>query len=168
MTTTTETTGATAPPPVDTLPVTYLCEVRVAFDPAMLVYETPSGLRIDAIASGGTVRGPRLDAEVLPGGGDWLELAGDGIARMDVRATFRTTDGAIIHYRSTGRITLGDEARQRFLAGETVYAEEAHGRAAPLFETAAGPHRWLNGVLAVGRVVELSQRHIRYQLFVVE
>lgn len=165
--TTTETTGVRAAPP-DALPVTPLCEVRVAFDPAMLVYPTPSGLRIDAIASGGTVRGPRLDAEVLPGGGDWLELAGDGIARMDVRATFRATDGGVIHYRSAGRIVLTDEARERFLAGGTVGPGEVYGRAAPLFETAAEPHRWLNGILAVGRVVELSQRHIHYELFVVE
>lgn len=161
--TTTETTGTAA-----ALPVTELCEVRVAFDPAMLVYETPGGLRIDAIASGGTVRGPRLDAEILPGGGDWLEMADDGIARMDVRATFRATDGGIIHYRSAGRITLGDDARVLFLAGETLGADAVHGRAAPLFETAAEPHRWLNGILAVGRVLELSQRHIAYELFVVE
>jgi hypothetical protein len=163
------TTTETAPPTgSDVLPVRYLCEVGVTFDPAMLVYEVPSGLRIDAIASGGTVRGPRLEAEILPGGGDWLQLAGDGIGRMDVRATFRTPDGAVLHYRSTGRIVLGDDARQRFLAGETIQADEVHGRTAPLFETAAETYRWLNGVLALGRVLELSQRHIRYELFVVE
>ena len=49
-----------------------------------------------------------------------------------------------------------------------IHADEVHGRAAPLFETAAEPYRSLNGVLAVGRVVELSQGHIRYELFVVE
>lgn len=162
--TTTETVTSTA---TDVLPVRHLCEVAVTFDPAMLVYEVPAGLRIDAIASGGNVRGPLLEAEILPGGGDWLELVGDGIARMDVRATFRTTDGAVLHYRSTGRIVLGDAARQRFLAGETIQADDMYGRAAPVFETAAEPYRWLNGVLAVGRVLELSQRHIRYELFVV-
>jgi hypothetical protein len=164
----TTTDPVAALPAVDVLPVSPLCEIRVAFDPAMLVYETPGGLRIDAIVSGGTVRGPRLDAEVLAGGGDWLTVPPDGIARMDVRATFRTPDGAVLHYTSTGRISLGDDARQRFLAGETVHGDEVHGRAAPLFETAAEPYRWLNGVLAVGRVVALSLRHIRYQLFVVD
>jgi hypothetical protein len=158
----------TEPASVHHLPVTYLAEVHVTFDPAVLVYETPSGLRIDAIASGGTVRGPGLDADVLPGGGDWLTLAGDGVARMDVRATFRTSAGDVVHYTSSGRIALGDDARARFLGGATIEADEMYGRATPLFETAAEPHRWLNRAVAVGRIVELSRHHIRYQLFTLD
>jgi hypothetical protein len=156
------------PATVTALPVAFLGEVRVAFGTGVLAYETPTGMRLDAIATGGTVRGPRLDAEVLPGGGDWLELGPDGIARMDIRATLRTTDGAIVHYTSRGRTVLDDDARARYLAGEPVGPEGLFGRATPLFETAAEPYRWLNGAVAVGRVVELSQHHIHYQLFTLD
>ena len=121
------------PGAVTELPVSFLGEVRVAFGAGVLAYETPTGMRIDAVATGGTVRGPRLDAEVLPGGGDWLALGPDGIARMDVRATLRTTDGAVVHYTSLGRTVLDDDARARYLAGETVGPEGLFGRATPLF-----------------------------------
>jgi len=158
----------TDPRTIDHLPVEYLFEFRVDFDPAMLVYATPYGTRIDAIASGGTAAGPRFNGEVLAGGGDWLTLPADGIARMDVRATVRTDTGEHVHYTSAGRIALDDDALDRFLAGGTVGVDEMYGRATPLFETSAELYRWMNRVVSIARVVEVSLRHIRYQLFAVE
>jgi len=38
-------------------------------------------------ATGGNFDGPKLRGVVLPGGGDWLRIRGDGAAELDVRAT---------------------------------------------------------------------------------
>jgi Protein of unknown function (DUF3237) len=152
---------------VTDLPVEYLFEFRVDFDPAMLIYPTPVGTRIDAIASGGKAEGPRFNGELLPGGGDWLTVPSDGIARMDVRATIETDSGDHVHYTSAGRTVLDSDTRVRFLAGETILGTEMYGRTAPLFETSSESYGWLNSTVAVGVVVELSLDHIRYQIFAV-
>jgi len=145
--------------------VDYMFEFRVDFEPEMLIYPTPFGTRIDAIVSGGQADGPRLNAEVLAGGGDWLTMPADGIARMDVRATLRTNSGDYVHYTSSGRCVLDAQTRDRFLAGETITRDEMYGRASPLFETGSEAYAWLNEVVATGVIVELSLRQIRYQIF---
>jgi Protein of unknown function (DUF3237) len=153
---------------VTDLAVAYLFEFRVDFDPAMLIYPTPVGMRIDAIASGGKAEGRRFNGEVLAGGGDWLTVPSDGVARMDVRATIKADSGDFVHYTSTGRIVLDANTRDRFLAGETIQGAEMYGRTAPLFETSSESYGWLNGTVAAGVVIELSLKHIRYQIFAIE
>lgn len=157
----------TDPHQLTQLEVDYLVELRVHFEPAMLIYPTPFGTRIDAISSGGTATGPRFNGEVLAGGGDWLSMPADGIARMDVRATLRADSGDIVHYTSTGRVVLDDDARARFLTGGTLRAGDMYGRGAPLFETASERFAWLNGLAAAGVIAELSLHHICYQIYVI-
>jgi Protein of unknown function (DUF3237) len=147
------------------LPVEYLFELRVDFDPPMLMYPVPSGTRVDAIATRGRAEGPRLRGDVLPGSGDWLTVTPDGVAHMDVRATIRADSGGHVHYTSAGRTVLDPAARDRFLAGDTILGTEMYGRTAPLFETSSESYGWLNGIVAAGVVDELSLTHIRYRIF---
>ncbi len=147
------------------LPVEYLFELRADFDPPVLIYPVPSGTRIDAIASGGRAEGPRLSGDLLPGSGDWLTVTPDGVARMDVRATIKADSGDHVHYTSAGRTVLDPDARDRFLAGETIFGTEMYGRTAPVFETSSESYGWLNGIVAAGVVDELSLTHIRYRIF---
>ena len=142
----------------------HLFDLAVDFEP-MPVYASPLGTRLDAIVRRGTAPGPKLDGEVRPGGGDWIVVGGDGVARLDVKATIRTPDAEMVHLTSTGRVVLDDGTRDRFLAGETITGDEMYARTAPLFETGADAYRWLNGTVAVGLVVELSLEHIRYQVY---
>jgi hypothetical protein len=142
----------------------HLFDLAVDFEP-MPIYASPLGTRLDAIVRRGTAKGPRLDGEVLPGGGDWIVVGADGIARLDIRATIRTHDAETIHVTGTGRVVFDDGTRGRFLAGETIAADEMYARTAPLFETGADAYRWLNATVAAGLVVELSLEHIRYQVY---
>jgi Protein of unknown function (DUF3237) len=84
---------------------------------------------------------------------------------MDVRATIRADSGDHVHYTSVGRTVLGPDARDRFLAGETIFGTEMYGRTAPVFETSSEAYGWLNGIVAAGVVDELSLTHIRYRIF---
>lgn len=154
------------PTTVDALPVEYLFDLAIDFDP-MQIYPSPLGTRMVAVVRQGTARGPRLDGEVLPGGGDWLVVGSDGVARIDVRATLRAVDGAMIHLTNTGRVRMDGDARDRFLAGERIRFAEMHARTAPLFETGSDEYAWLNHTVAIGNVVELGLDHIRYQVFAV-
>jgi Protein of unknown function (DUF3237) len=130
-------------------------------------YPTALGTRLVAVVAGGRVAGPRLDGEVMPGGGDCLLLGPDGVARMDVRATVRTSGGDMLYLTGQGRTRLLDGARDHFVGGETVTERDGqlHSRLALLFEVAAGEHGWLNSAVAVGLVSELSQHHIEYRCY---
>jgi hypothetical protein len=154
----------TDPSSVEAITVEHLFDLAVDFDP-MKIYPSPLGTRIDAIVRQGKADGPRLQGEVLAGGGDWIVVGADNVGRMDVRATIRTHDDEMIHLTNTGRVALDDEARARFLAGETIAFDEMYARTAPLFETGSEPYHWLNRTVAVGVVVELSLQHIHYQVY---
>jgi Protein of unknown function (DUF3237) len=155
---------ATHPPQVEAIAVEHLFDFAIEFD-RMKVYPTPLGTRLDAIVRRGKVDGPRLQGEVLAGGGDWIVVGDDGVGRLDVRATVRTHDDEMIHVTNTGRVVLTDESRARFLAGETIGFDEMYSRTAPLFETGSDAYRWLNRTVTVGLVVELSLEHIHYQVY---
>src|SRR6202165_4857195 len=63
----------------------------------------PHGTRRTVPITGGDFDGPRLRGSVLPGGSaDWLLLRPDGVLELDLRATLRTDDGALISTRSFG------------------------------------------------------------------
>jgi Protein of unknown function (DUF3237) len=150
-------------PVLPTLPVEHLCDLRVELEPARVI-ETPVGMRMVFIARGGRVEGPELQGEVLPGGGDWLLVGEDAIGRVDVRATVRTEDGALIDYTAGGVIRIPPDGVQRLAAGERLPFEETYVRTTPKFETADERYRWLNGLVVVGHN-ELSKDHIDYRMY---
>ncbi|HEX6238548.1 MAG TPA: DUF3237 domain-containing protein [Acidimicrobiales bacterium] len=149
---------------LDHLPVRRLCAMAVRFE-QMHVFSTPLGTRITAVAGGGELRGPALSGTVAPGGGDWLLVGSDGVARLDIRITVVADDGNVVSLTGSGRVLLTPEGRERFLAGETVGDDEMSGRATLLFETGSERHAWANSVVAVGIVTELAQSHIRYEVY---
>jgi hypothetical protein len=74
-------TGLNDLPLLSELPVEYLCDFSVDLEPAQLI-GTPVGARMTFIAKGGSVEGPKIKGELLPGGGDWLMGGSDQIGRI--------------------------------------------------------------------------------------
>ena len=88
----------------------HICSYGVTLhSPFEVIGETPLGLRVNAYVSGGTVEGPRIRGEFLPVGGDWLTVRSDGVGVLDVRATIRTHDEALIYVQYQGVLELGDD-----------------------------------------------------------
>lgn len=150
-------------PLVDSLPVEHLFDMHVNLQAAQAI-TTPLGARMTFITTGGVIDGPRLRGEILPGGGDWLTLGADGVGRVDVRATLRTHDGALIHYESRGIIKIPADGLDRLAAGEVLPFDQTYVRTTPTFETSAEPYAWLSEVVAVGYNV-LSPNHIDYRIY---
>ena len=88
----------------------HLLDIRISFDPVQ-IFETPVGTRFTYVVKEGRCEGPKIAGDILPGGGDWILLGTDQVARLDVRATLRTDDGAHVHLTNTGRDA--DESRCR-------------------------------------------------------
>jgi hypothetical protein len=72
--------------------------------------------RVFIPVTGGHIKGPGIDATVLPGGGDWLLLdTASATAHLDVRAQAQTTEGEIIYAHYPGILKVNDPAVQKFL-----------------------------------------------------
>jgi hypothetical protein len=150
-------------PLVTALPVDHLFDMHVNLQPAQPI-PTPVGTRMTFITTGGVIDGPKLRGELLPGGGDWLVLGADGTGRVDVRATLRTHDGALIHYESRGIIKIPADGVQRLAAGEVLSFAETYVRTTPKFETSDERYAWLSEVVALGYNI-LSPNHIDYRIY---
>jgi hypothetical protein len=150
-------------PLVRELPVEHLFDMHVDLEPAQSI-STPAGARMTFIVKGGVIDGPKLQGEILPGGGDWLLVGSDGAGRVDVRATLRTHDGALIHYETRGVIKIPADGLERLAAGEVLPFEETYVRTTPKFETSDERYAWLSGVVAIGYNI-LSPNHIDYRIY---
>ena len=150
-------------PLVSELPVEHLVDLSVELEPAQLV-ATPLGLRYTLIVTEGRFEGPKLSGEILPGGGDWILFGDDGIGRLDVRATMRTDDGALMHLTSGGVSRVPADAQERLEAGEKLPFAESYIRSTPKFETSDERYSWINEAVAVG-YNEFSPGHIDYRIY---
>ena len=134
---------------MDGLATELLFEMNLVLEPIQVVGPTPNGDRRICYIKGGRFSGPKLQGEVLPGGGDWLLLRPDGARTLDIRLTLRTDDGHPIYLVSRGILHISPETFQRLTAGEEIDPAEYYFRTTPLFETAAARLDWLNRVVAV-------------------
>lgn len=126
----------------------------------------PFGHRMIARVTGGRVEGPRLNGEVVPGGGDWALIDGKNTLRLDARITLRSDDGALIFASYRGVITPIDPATvARAIAG-TLEPGELYYRTTPVFETGDERYAWLNTVVCVA-VGNISAEGVSYDVFAV-
>ena len=141
----------------------HLFDLSIDLEPAQRI-PTASGLRVTYIVASGTVDGPAMRGEVLPGGGDWLLFGADGVGRLDVRATLRAESGTLVHTVIDGIADLRGEALGRLQAGEHISWRDMYVRSTARFETADEELAWLSSTVAVG-VNELGPDHVDYRLF---
>ena len=126
----------------------------------------PEGIRVNFYVTGGSIQGPRLAGTILPVGGDWLTLRRDGVGMLDVRATFKTGDDALIYIAYCGIGDLGEDGYDRFVRGELPPTLAL--RTAPVFRTAAPQYQWLHRLLCVSvGEVDFKSLEVRYDVFAV-
>jgi hypothetical protein len=142
----------------------FLCTLTGTVAPPREIGGTPRGNRRFFAVTGGSFEGPRLRGEVLPEGGDWLIIRPDGVVELDVRATLRTDDGALIYLRQTGLRRATPEVQARLARGEAVVSDEYYFRVVPTFETSAPQYAWLNSVIAIG-VGERLPDGVSYRMY---
>ncbi len=99
--------------------------------------------------TGGTVRGPRLNGRVLPGGADYELIRPDGNSRLEAHYGIEAEDGTPIYIVNRGLYVAPASVTARLDAGEDVPPAEYYLRAAPVFDAPAGPHGWLSDHLFV-------------------
>jgi len=128
----------------------HVLDARVLVGPAHELGEIGGGRRRVVPIIGGNVEGPRLKAEVLPGGADWQTIFPDGRTEVLARYTLQASDGASIGIVNRGVRRGPADVIRRLTSGEIVEPNEYYFRTAPVFEVAAGAHAWLLDYVFVG------------------
>jgi len=127
-----------------------LMTLRVTVAAPHSIGAVPHGTRRTAPLTGGEFEGPRLRGFVLPGGsGDWLLLRADGVLELDLRATLRTDDGALISMKSFGLRHGPPDVMAAMARGEPVDPSTYYFRTTPRFETAHPAYAFLNHLVTV-------------------
>jgi hypothetical protein len=126
-----------------------LMMLQVAVVGPQKIGSVPYGSRVTAPITSGHFEGPRLRGRVLPGGGDWTLLRGDGVLELDLRLTLETDDGALIHMTSFGLRHGPPDVIAALARGERVDASTYYFRTTPRFETGHAKYAFLNRLLAV-------------------
>ena len=111
---------------------------------------TYRGLRRVAPILAGRFEGERLNGAFLPGGADWVINRPDGVMMIDVRATLKTDDKALIYLTYQGLFRASPKVMQRFGRGEMLESGEYSLITTPRFETGAPAYAWLNDLTCVG------------------
>ena len=93
--------------------------------------------------TGGTVSGPRLTGEVVPGGADYELIRPDGNSVVEAHYALRAEDGTVIYVRNVGLYVAPAEVTARLDAGADVDPSGYYFRTAPVFDAPEGPHGWL-------------------------
>lgn len=114
--------------------------------------------------TGGSMEGPRLNGDVLEGGGDWQSIHSDGLTEIFARYSLRTKDGVTIGITNPGVRVASADVTRRIAAGENVPASEYYFRSTPVFDVAPGPYDWLRRRVFVGRGVRKPD-HVLLDIF---
>lgn len=128
------------------LPVERLFTLTATLNAPTMIQDGPQGTRVIVDVTGGTFVGPKLKGTVAASGADWVTRRADGSAKLDVRITLLTEDGAAIFMTYNG------------------ISNQGAIRTAPLFETGAEQYAWLNRVQAVG-VGKSSGGTVTYEVY---
>lgn len=130
-----------------------------------VIGDTPDGLRINFyLGRGGRAVGPRFNAIVDHHGGDWMRIRPDGVGIVDLRATFETSDGAVIVADYSGTFELGENGYRNALAN--VFPSRPRVQLAPRLLTASPRHAWVNRLQFIGLgYVEMDRLLVQYDLY---
>lgn len=142
-----------------------LCSYTVTLQAPEVIGPVPEGIRVNFYLTGGNITGERLRGEVLPVGADWLLIRRDGVGVVDVRATMKTHDGAMLYVAYGGLLDLGPDGYDRFLRGELP--AQIPIRITPRFLTSHPDYLWLNRLQCIGiGIVEPTKGLVTYDLYV--
>jgi len=115
------------------------------------VGRTHAGFRRVIPIVGGTVAGPSLTGEVLPGGADWNVVRSDGAVHVWARYEIRTSDGFVVSVVNEGLGTFRPD-------GPPAMATR------PVFEVPEGGPAWLATGFFLGELRPLSPERVQIEV----
>ena len=143
-----------------------IAEMIADLEESIIVGNTQHGMRVVAYVKGGTIKGPELNGEVLPGGGDWFLYRPDGEGELDCRVLIRTDEGEHIYMHYRGYLSIPPDLMMQIQQGEDVDPSGYYFRTAPYFEAGSEKLGWLNKTQAVA-VGKFEPTRITYKIYAI-
>ena len=132
--------------------------LRVQLKPPIVVGTGCAGTRVVFELAGVQLKGDRLRAEMMgAAAADWQLIGPEGTATLDIRATLRTDDDAIIFVQFNGKYAT-DASQDLNLVRAPLYVT-------PRFETGDERYAWLNRIQAVGKGTAHMDLSIDYEWY---
>ena len=151
--------------PTTSVQTEFLMTLYATLEPAQVVDGTMVAVNVPT----GWVEGPNIKGKIFPPAGDWGHILPSGVFRLDVRATIQTDDGDIIFVSYNGVWRRSKENDEQLSKGQTLRSDDCYFFSAPTFETKSQKYGWLNGVQAVGKMVEIKRGdHVTYDIYAVK
>jgi Protein of unknown function (DUF3237) len=154
---------ASAPKPE----LTYVFSVRAELAPPIEQGEIDGKRKRFIGVTSGKVFGPRLQGQVLGGGGDWQAIGPQGLTEVFARYSIRTSDGTVIGVTNSGVRTATAEIIEQLAAGKDVDPSKYYFRTSPVFDVRPGPHEWLRRTLFVARGIRKPD-HVLIDFYAVQ
>ena len=129
-----------------------LATMTVQLGESIPVGAGPKGERLVTDVLSATLEGENISATLATNdAADWVTMSEGGkVAALDVRATFKTDDGAYIYAEYGGRMDV----------------ESGLLATAPTFQTGSDKYAWLNRIQAVAAgAIDLDSGMLVYNLF---
>ena len=104
----------------------HIFSYRGTISPPEVIGPVAEGRRVNFYVTGGKVEGPKVNGELLPVGGDWMTLRTDGVGLVDVRATIKTHDNALIYTAYSGVMDFGKDGYEKLPKGEVPPVVSIH------------------------------------------
>jgi hypothetical protein len=145
----------------------YLMTLYAPLDPPQQIDNT---LFIYNVREGGWVKGPKISGKMLAPGGDWYRIMPGGCGRVDVRATIKTDDGALVYVAYSGVFSASKESFDRLMKGETLTSKDIYFITAPTMQTSSEKYAWVNHIQCVGKIIEVKvgeNSFVKYDIFIV-
>jgi len=142
-------------PPADAVPrVEFAFEERVTLSPAVVLGNTALGHRQFIPITGGTVAGPKLKGQVVPGGWDFqLTYSASDCTQLSADYFLKAEDGTLIHVFNEGLVCPG--------APRSLFR--------PKLEAPKGAHEWMTHATFVATLeVEPSGLAVRIRFYQVK
>lgn len=130
------------------------------------VGDTGFGHRLIVTATSGEVVGDRLKGSLVGAGGDWLVAGPEGYGRLDVRATLRTVDGAMIYIQYFGILEMS-AAFMEVVGGSdtgTDYGDQ-YFFTSPRLETGDERYAWVNNTVFLGEGRAVPGPAVEYRVY---
>jgi hypothetical protein len=127
---------------------------------------TEAGKRRIIPITGGSIKGPLLNGEILNNGADWQVVAPDGLAFIDTRYLLKMDDGELVYLQTRGLRYGPPDVMADVAKGKLVDPGKYYFRLYMTFETASKKYAWLNRTMAVGYAMRLGNAVVydAYQL----
>lgn len=116
---------------------------------------------------GGVASGPKLQGEVLPGGGDWQTVTPEGVARIDARYFLKLADGTIVEVATPGVRVASPDVAKRLAQGEDVDPSLYYYRVTAQLRVKSGAQDWLGKSVFVAKGARRPDR-VTFDFYAVE